>query len=110
VEIPNFNRVIVKADTGQSRNIHLAVHPFRMPRIAMMSMAGMYDYYGVPPAKQPLAERLWSEIPGLRTLFFRNGEITIQHNGLFSDEEIVQAATAIITPHLEEQLSLEQLA
>jgi hypothetical protein len=107
--MPNFDRVVIKADARHPGNIHLAVHPFRMPKRVVILVAGLYDPPGVPPSKRPLADRLWEGIPGLLALFFSNGEITIQHSGLFPDEEIITAATAIITPHLEEQLVLDRL-
>jgi hypothetical protein len=107
--MPNFDRVVIKADARHPRNIHLAVHPFRMPGPVAILVAGLYDPPGVPPSKRPLADRLWEGIPGLLALFFSNGKITIQHSGLFPDEEIITAATEIIAPHLEEQLALDRL-
>ncbi len=56
-----------------------------------------------------LAGSLWDEIPGIAILFFLNGEITIQHQGIFSDEEIIEAATEIIEPFLVENHNLNNL-
>jgi hypothetical protein len=107
--VPNFDRVVIKADARSSTNIHLAVHPFRMPRPVAMLSAGPYEDLGLPPSKRPLADQLWEGIPGLSALFFSNGNITINHSGLFPDAEIIAAATEIIAPHLEEQLVLDRL-
>lgn len=63
----------------------------------------------LPAWQTDLADELWDGIPGLNTLFFHNGSITIQHSGLFEDAEIIDAATRIITPFLQTQLTLDML-
>jgi hypothetical protein len=41
----------------------------------------------------------------LQTVYLKNGEITLQHNRLFSDEQIVAAARDLIVPCLSVHLS-----
>jgi len=101
-----FYKVVIRDKTMEQGNIHLAVHPFPVPHILMMMGKGNYtDHYGcsLPDWQRKLADELWDKLPGLQDLFFNNGEITIQHNGLFRDSEIREAAIKIIEPYLEEQ-------
>ena len=107
--------VIIKNITQQETNIHLAVHPFRNTGgIVMMSWKGHYgttigEQEPMAEWKQRLADSLWDDLPGLRTLFFTNGGITLQHGGIFNDDEIIKLAEEIIRPVLETQALLESL-
>ena len=110
----NFNRVVIREQTQHENNIHLAVHPFKTPNatLYLMMTAHNYDSFRKPEMPQymkDLADKLWNSIPGLSTLFFGNGKITLQHVGVFTDTEIVEAATPIITEVLEANLALENL-
>ncbi len=108
--MPDFNRVVIRDRTAQQHNIHLAVHPFLMDGIRMITRKGDYmDIYRgpLPDWIAHLADELWDGVPGLSTLFLKNGGITIQHEGAFDDKEIVTAAKEIIEPFLTEQLTLD---
>lgn len=110
----NFDRVIIKDVTRTETNIHLAVHPFTTPNAELVMMMSRERYQSpsgteLPEWQQRLADALWDGIPGLDTLFFNNGEITLQHTGVFSDAEIIEAAEEIIRPVLETQLTLKKL-
>ena len=99
------NQVIVRNVTEQERNVHLAIHPFQFGVIAMMSNKGDYgrrfnDGEEMILWQREMADALWDGIPGLSTLFFVNGGVTLQHNGLFNDAEVIDEATKIITPFL----------
>lgn len=107
-----FDKVVIRNVTSQATNVHLAVHPFRcFDGIRMMMHRGDYnDLFKkeeLSEWKQRLADALWDEIPGLQNLFFSNGEITLQHHGVFEDAAIAAAATEIIQPALEAQALLE---
>lgn len=111
-----FDKVIIRNRTEQKENIHLSVHPFRSRGLRMMLGPGHYDetsddYKGdsMPEWQRKLADSLWENIPGIQTLFFGNGQITIQHAGVFEDGEITEAAINILRPALETQLLLESL-
>lgn len=108
-----FNRVVIRDATVHTHNVHISVHPFkRSDGLCMMSHKGEYtnDWREpMPEWQQRLADMLWDEIPGLSTLFFGNGQITIQHAGVFDDKDIVAAATTILQPVLETQLILESI-
>lgn len=110
-----FNKVVIKNTTQQEENVHLAVHPFKCDKMAMMMGKGDYgtDYFNsgweMPEYQKKLADQLWEEIPGLHNLFFSNGQITLQHVGLFTDEQIIEAATEIIRPILEQNLLLSDI-
>lgn len=104
-----FNKVVVRNVTQQKNNVHLAVHPFFFNRILMMMNKGDYSNHDgseLTDWQKHLADELWNNIPGLSDLFFCNGEITIQHTGIFNDSEIFDAASEIIRPYLEENLTL----
>lgn len=106
------DKVIISNRTTSRHNIHLAVHPFSHNGIIMMMQKGDYDNHRgdvLAEWKQKLADSLWDKIPGLHSLFFQNGEITIQHVGLYSDEEIISEAEAIIMPVLKGQLLLRSV-
>jgi hypothetical protein len=113
-----FNRVVIINKTQQAENIHLAVHPFPFDHwITSMHKKGDYGHsFGeegpevTSEWQQRLADALWDGIPGLDTIFFKNGEITLQHAGVFSDEEIIEGAIAIIKPVLEQNLILSSEA
>lgn len=109
----NFNKVIIKNVTQQPNNIHIAVHPFPIKVIRMMMYKGDYedsDYKGeLSQWQKELSDKLFDNIPGLSDLFFDNGNITIQHSGVFSDPEIYNAAVEIIEPYLKSQLALQSL-
>ncbi len=107
-----FNEVVIKNVTEQPKNIHLAVHPFPFNRIKMMMHKGDYtnnDGTELEEWQKHLADDLWDKIPGISDLFFCNGEITIQHQGVFEDEEIIEVATEIIKPYLDKNLNLINL-
>lgn len=108
--MPDFNRVVIRDRTENAHNIHLAVHPFRCDSPRKIDSQG--DYMNIFKGPLPdwlarLADGLWDAIPALTCLLFRNGEITIQHTGVFDDKEIVEAAKEIIEPFLTEQLTLD---
>lgn len=112
----DFDRVVIKNVTQQKHNVHIAVHPFKSAGLRMMMRPGDYDETGdeykgapIPEWQRGLADSLWERIPGLHTLFFGNGQITIQHAGIFDDEDIIEAAAAILQPVLQAQLLLESL-
>ena len=106
-----FDHVVIRNRTKQEQNIHLAVHPFMAGEegIVMMTRRGNYGDADLPEWKQRLADKLWDTLPGLHRLFFLNGEITIQHGGVFEDAEIFEVASAIIRPALEAQLLLASI-
>ena len=108
-----FNKVAINDVTKQSNNVHLGVHPFYCQEaIRMMEYKGHYGHLRqeeLPEWKKTLADLLWDTIPGLQALFFRNGGITLQHSGAFSDKKIVEAATQIIRPFLEGELKLQNI-
>lgn len=112
--MPDFNRVVIRNVTQHDRNIHLSVHPFPLEAvIRMMETKGEYGnhFQDDPPEwRQRLADALWDALPGLTRLFFANGSITLQHSGVFSDAEIIEAATEVIQPVLAGQLLLQQVA
>ncbi|MAH47252.1 hypothetical protein CMI37_15615 [Candidatus Pacearchaeota archaeon] len=109
----NFNQVKYIDQTEQRGNIHIAVHPFRVEKLAMMSWKGDYgtfvDEHPLSETQQRLADKLWEEVPGLRTLFFANGQITLQHSQVFNDTEIVESARPFIESVLNANLELETL-
>lgn len=112
--MPDFNRVIIRNTTEHEENIHLSVHPFPMEDgIRMMMHRGDYGLWErekpLAQWKKELADALWDGIPGLQHLFFNNGQITLQHHGVFPDAGIIEAAEAIIRPVLETQLRLQAL-
>ena len=112
-----FDKVVIKNNTTGANNIHLAVHPFRCAYVIKHMMEkGDYDVgYGetrepLPDWQQKLSDELWDNIPGLQSLFFQNGEITLQHSGVFDDTEIIKSSTDILNPYLERELRLQKLA
>lgn len=105
----DFDRVVIKDVTRMENNIHLAVHPFSTPNAELIMMMSKNRFVELPEWQQKLADALWDNIPGLDTLFFNNGGITLQHTGIFSDAEIIEAAEEIIRPVLETQLTLRKL-
>lgn len=110
--LEKFNKVVIKDVTSQKHNIHLAVHPFPFGVIMMMMNKGDYTNHDGTELKdwqKRLADSLWENIPGISDLFFCNGEITIQHQGIFEDIEIIEAAKEIISPSLEENLKLNNM-
>jgi len=110
--IKQFNKVVIRDVTQQKHNVHLAVHPFPFGSILMMMHKGSYtnhDGTELIDWQKSLADSLWDNIPGLSDLFFSNGNITIQHHGIFEDEDIKTAAEAIIRPFLEENLKLANM-
>lgn len=111
----SFNVVVFRNKTKRVNNIHLSVHPFYQPFVYSMYFRGDYKEHipynngGIALCWRPLADKLWDNIPGLNVLFFLNGEIILQHSGVFPDNEIIEAAREIILPYLEEQLKLNNL-
>ncbi|MCK9369899.1 hypothetical protein M0R04_08345 [Candidatus Dojkabacteria bacterium] len=109
-----FNKVIIKNVTEQKHNIHLAVHPFRCDYF-IKSFRGKGDYQMIrdteelPEWQKKLSDDLYDNIPGLREIYFSNGEITLQHVGVFEDEELIEEASKIIEPYLTTNLKLEGL-
>lgn len=109
----DFNRVVVADRTRGEGNVHLAVHPFKSERIVMMLRKGWYEEYEgyeMPPYQKALADLFWDRIPGLHTLFFANGGVTIHHEHVFTDGEIFEAAKEIIVPVLEQNLMLSEVS
>lgn len=99
----DLNNPIIKNVTQHEGNVHLAVYPFFHNSINMMTEQGYYrDHEGsqMTDWEKSLADKLWETIPSLAVLFFNNGEITIQHHRLLSDEEVVEMASSIILPYL----------
>lgn len=130
--MPNFNRVVIKNTTEpigtkhydsfyderppfvyDGGNVHIALHPFKCPRLVSMNRPQDYglhfDDYEMPEYQKRLADALWESLPALHTLFFGNGQITIQHRNVFSDDEIFEAAEQIIRPILEQNQMLNTL-
>jgi len=110
-----FKQVVIKNVTQQKHNIHLAVHPFYFDEV-IRHFEKQGDYKGgsfqeteVVDWQRRLLDELWAGIPGLHSVFFTNGEITLQHAGIFDDEEIITSASEIIQPYLEQELKLRQL-
>jgi hypothetical protein len=105
-----FNKVVFHPVDSSERNIHIAVHPFPCDDvIRLMESPGDYGRVTQEPLtewKRRLADALFEGIPGLTHLFFTNGNITIQHAGIFSQAEILAGAEAIVRPVLEVQLAL----
>lgn len=108
-----FNEVVVKINPrSQPGNLHIAVHPFKCSRLYMMMWVGDYGDRGfeneglMSEYQKKLADQLWEKIPGMHTMFFMNGEITIQHNELFGEDDIFEAVKAIVKPILEQNLLL----
>ncbi|KKM96752.1 hypothetical protein LCGC14_1174890 [marine sediment metagenome] len=104
----DFNKVVIRDTPKQEGNIHLSVHPFRVDSIHMMSQRGEYGHdwkEPIPPWQRLVADALWDSIPGLTTLFFQNGKVTLQHSQVFPDHEIAQAAKEVLTPFLENNLN-----
>lgn len=109
-----FNKVVLRNKTEQMCNVHIAAHPFRCEySIKAMNYKGDYRFFlseeTMPEWQQKLADQLWDGIPGLHTLFFTNGNITIQHSGVFDDDDIFEAACEIIRPVLETNKLLNDL-
>lgn len=109
-----FDKVVIRQQTTQANNIHLAVHPFRSPTLYMMTHTDSYDdgryKPPMPQYMRDLADKLWLLVPGLQTLFFDNGRITVQHVGLFEDSEIIEAITPTIRAVLETSLTLDLMS
>lgn len=108
-----FNKVVFRHVGRGEQNIHIAVHPF--PCNDGLRMMSYRQDYGnlfkdeLVEWKKGLADALWDGIPGLSRLFFSNGSITLQHEGVFTDVEILEEAEAIIRPILQAQLVLSQM-
>lgn len=107
-----FNKVVIKNTTQFHHNVWLAVYPFYVADMVRMEHKGHYGYDwdtgSISEWQKALADKLWDKLPGLQTIYFDNGEIILQHNGLFSDEEIIAAATEVIQPVLEDNLLLQR--
>lgn len=113
-----FNTVVIRTQshTGHN-NIRLVVHPFHTPNaeLYMMMYQGQHfdgDSYHTPMPQymRDLSDQLWQNIPGLNTLFFGNGHITLQHAGVFDDADIIEAATQIMEPILTANLALQSFS
>ena len=107
-----FDRVVIRDRTEHQGNIHLAVHPFKCDGLRRIENPG--DYMDIRKGPLPdylasLADALWDGIPGLTRLFFSNGQITLQHTGVFDDKEIVAAARELLEPILETNLALDSV-
>ena len=108
----DLNKPIIKDVTLDSKNVHLAVYPFFHGAINMMMHMGDYGEHGYNPMQEwehELSDKLWNNIPCLNMMFFSNGNITLQHNGLLTDAEVIELATPIIMPYLETNIKLKQL-
>ncbi len=106
-----FNKVVINDVTQHKHNIHLAVHPFPFDSIKMMMNKGDYTNHDGTELNEwqtRLADSLWDNLPGVNDLFFNNGGITIQHNGIFEDNEIIEVAIEIIEPFLQANLKIIQ--
>ena len=111
-----FDKIVIKNRTTHENNIHLAVYPFPMTGPDWIRS---FRYKGDPDTdlgreslvdwQRKCVDQFFEILPGLQAVFLRNGEITLQHSGVFSDEEIVEAASKILRPVLEENLRLERL-
>ena len=112
-----FDIVVIKRlPQSESGNIHLALHPFHLvgPEwIRSFKHKGdfdtIFDREPLPEWQQKLVDELFESLPGLQTVFFKNGEITLQHSEVFSDDEIVEAATKLLHPVLSINLQLTKL-
>jgi hypothetical protein len=106
-----FNRVVLRAESLQRGNIHIAVWPFALDDIYSMEsyMRKVRDEtLKLPEWLRPLAQQLWDEIPGLKMLSFSNAQIVIQHAKVFEDSEILQVAAPLIEPVLRANLGPEE--
>ncbi len=110
----DFNRVVIK-DISLSFDQHavrMAVHPFPFDGDGedyfKMTSRGKFSI-DIPDHQKRLANALWERIPGLRSMYFKNGEISIYHSGIFENEEIYKAALDIVTPFLEQNLALHMM-
>lgn len=105
----DLTRPIIKNVTRDERNVHLAVYPFFHNSINMMMHKGHYGEYfdeKLSEWKKELADKLWDNVPGISCLFFNNGEITIQHNGVLEDNDVIELATRVIQPYLETNIRI----
>ncbi len=98
-----FDRVVIKiSPRSKEGNLHILVHPFNTDHIVMMmgKESIRWRKEELHEWQVPLAEQLFDKIPGLQTLFFNNGEITMQHAGVFSDTEVFLKVKEIVEPVL----------
>ena len=112
--MPNFDQTVIKiARNSAPGNMHIAVHPMPLDHLWMlMSKRDRYeDVYRedevLPEYLTRLVNDLWG-LPGVRTIFLGNGEITLQHIELFAESEIFEAAKELIEPVLAQNLLLAQ--
>jgi hypothetical protein len=105
-----FNRVVMKPESLQRGNIHIAVWPF-----ALDDIYSIHDYMRkvrdetvkLPEWLRPLAQELMDAIPGLKMLSFSNAQIVIQHTKVFEDSEILEVVLPLIEPVLRSRLAPE---
>lgn len=102
--------IIIRDRTKQTGNVHVAIHPLRTSGNTWMSIYkghyGSQDIFADEENKMPLwlrkmADDLWEAVPGLNTLSIGNGEITLQHVGIFEDREVIAYAEPVIRHHIE---------
>lgn len=104
-----FNRVVIRPRGGQLGNIHLGVWPFSVGSIVGIEHYSLETQLAkLPEPYAALARTLWDAVPGIKHLYFSNGQITIQHSGAFDDEEIIDVVSPIIHPVLEAALDPEE--
>jgi len=108
-----FRQIRIRNITQEQQAVNLAVYPFScMEGTRMMYCRGEYNDIlsgELSQWKRALADALWDGVPGLNILYFSNGGITLRHNGVCDDAEVIELATAIITPALEQNLALSIL-
>lgn len=102
--------IVIRYQTRQRGNVHIAVHPLRTGgNLWMMHRKGNYGSQEIfsneedklPHWMRTLSDDLWDSISGLHLLFIGNGQVTLQHNEVFDDEEIAKMAEPVIRHHIE---------
>ena len=111
---------IVRNHKYGKNNVHIGVYPLFVSRLQLImgasSCQGDFVDYGnsnsgrvLSESQQNLAKQLFEEVPGINALFLGNGCVTIQHTGVFNDDEVVELATSVLTPYLEAELKFRSL-
>jgi hypothetical protein len=105
-----FDRVVLQAKSSQDNRIYFTAHPFYgIDGDTMMYSREHKEGTEMPLWKERMANELWITIPGLRSIYFGNGTIVIQHTNVFSDEEITEAVINIVRPVLEQNLIIQNI-
>lgn len=98
-----MSRVIIRNNTEQEGNIHLAVNPFPFGQLRSFMHNADDHLYG---EQKPLTDDQCAmrdalfALPGVSLIAFKHGEITVQHVRVIDDHEMVLAAVLIILPFL----------